>query len=190
MKTILKSLTLFIGSIAVLSGCMLPPSNHDVIASAIAEKLACVALTRKGGQICSMVTSQPMFPSDDIQIYYVPENASELQLLISQTDLGSMYSDIQLFSNDKWLVYGTAEEGHLVYKTFQVDKLIQEGTFSEPEFIVGEYGLMEIIDINEQGDILYEIDFHMKRPSLKCIENSPPEQCYIEDKIRYSTEFE
>ncbi|WP_284206110.1 hypothetical protein [Thalassotalea eurytherma] len=47
-------------------------------------------------------------------------------------------SELQLYSNDKWLVYGTREEDHLVYKSFQVDKPIQEGTFAEPELIVGE----------------------------------------------------
>ncbi|GLX80796.1 hypothetical protein [Thalassotalea eurytherma] len=49
---------------------------------------------------------------------------------------------------------------------------------------------MDIVDINEQGDILYAIDFHMKRSSLAYLENSLPKQCYIEDKIHDSTEVE
>ena len=173
-----------------MSGCTLTSSNHDALASALGESLACVDLTRIEGQICSIVTSQPIFPSDDIQVYYVSQNTAELQLVISQSDFGSMYSDVQLFSNDKWLAYGILEEGQLIYKIYQLDELIRVGTFAEPEYSVAEYGLIDIIDITEQGHILFDIDFDMKRPTLKCIENSPDERCYIEDKIIDSTEIE
>jgi hypothetical protein len=129
-------------------------SQHLVAQQQMPIELPCYAIQGKADALCTLVTSSPFGPFDDV-VFYRKDVAGNLTFLRTVSGTVATFSFQGSSENGDFVALAWAEEGHPIFSIYHTSELLSDISDPQPLTVISQYPFSHIDIISDDGVVVY-----------------------------------